>query len=67
MDANNYNDIIRHSTEATREKVYMIMNFQYPGENRPVPDPYYNGGFDHVYEILDNSCDHVISKLQYEF
>ena len=62
----NYNDIIRHSKDLTKEKVHMILNFQYPGENRAVPDPYYNGGFDHVYEVLNKACDHVISKIQYD-
>ena len=66
MDANNYNDIIRSIPKEGRDKVNLILNFQYPGENRTVPDPYFNGGFDYVYEILDDACDHVISKLQFE-
>ena len=67
MDASNYNDIINLTPKAYRDKVHMIMNFQYPNENRTVPDPYFNGGFDHVFEVLDKACDHVISKFEYAF
>ena len=63
MDTSNYNNIIHHANGNTKDKVHMIMNFQYPGENRTVPDPYYDGGFDYVYEVLDRACNHVISKL----
>jgi protein-tyrosine phosphatase len=63
MDTSNYNDVIRHAKPHQKDKIQMIMNYQYPGENRVVPDPYYDGGFDLVFEILESACDSVINKL----
>lgn len=62
MDTSNYNNIIKlSSNDEERAKVKMIMNYAYPAENRPVPDPYYDGGFDNVYNMLQLACSGVIS------
>jgi len=60
MDTSNYNDILRLANKEQRDKVKMILNFSYPRENRVVPDPYYNDGFEQVYQLLDNACDQLI-------
>lgn len=63
MDASNYKNINKLSEkEEEREKVHMMMNFAYPDENRAVPDPYYDGGFDNVYAMLELACNGIISK-----
>ncbi len=64
MDTSNYNDIKKFTDEQTSSKVHMILHFQFPGENRVVPDPYFNGGFDHVYHILNSACDHFIKSIE---
>ena len=52
MDAQNYNEVKRfsqlHQTEANIE---LLLNLVYPGQNRQVPDPYYDGKFEEVYNI----------------
>jgi len=60
MDADNYNEIIAHANKKQVSKVKMILNYTYPGENRRVPDPYYNDGFELVYQLLDAACDQMI-------
>jgi protein-tyrosine phosphatase len=41
----------------------MILNEIYPGQNREVPDPYYDdNGFEEVYAMLDKACDAVVSR-----
>jgi len=62
MDTSNYNDILRLANKEQRDKVKMILNFAYPGENRAVPDPYYNDGFEQVYQLLDTACDQLIQQ-----
>ena len=64
MDTQNYNDLRRLADEDNISKIQLIMDFQYPGENRIVPDPYFNGGFEKVYQILDDVCDHFIEYHQ---
>jgi len=60
MDADNYNEIIAHANKKQVSKVKMILNYTYPGENRRIPDPYYNDGFELVYQLLDAACDQII-------
>ncbi|MFZ1558795.1 MAG: low molecular weight protein-tyrosine-phosphatase, partial [Saprospiraceae bacterium] len=61
MDSTNYQDIIKIcSTETQKSKVKLIMNLKYPGMNMAVPDPYYDGKFDDVFELLNDAMDDVI-------
>ncbi|MGL2963224.1 low molecular weight protein-tyrosine-phosphatase [Flavobacterium sp. RSB2_4_14] len=66
MDSSNYDDVIQLAkSEAHKNKVEMILNHLFPGENVDVPDPYYGlqNGFDMVYEMLDETCDILAKKL----
>lgn len=66
MDSSNYDDVIQLAkSEAHKNKVEMILNHLFPGENVDVPDPYYGlqNGFDMVYEMLDEACDILAKKL----
>jgi len=62
MDSSNYQDILRKATtDEQKEKVKMVMNFEAPGRNESVPDPYWgNDGFGLVYDMLDRACDGVL-------
>lgn len=66
MDNFNYNDAISlaASTE-DQEKVKLILNEVFPGENVDVPDPYQGGqqGFENVYNMLDEACTIIAKKL----
>ena len=58
MDEDNYRDILNYATnEKQRSKVAMIMNFAKPETNQNVPDPYYDGRFELVYQMLDEACE----------
>lgn len=66
MDNSNYNNIISLAkTDAQKEKVYLILNELFPGENVDVPDPYYGlpNGFDTVYEMLNQATDSIAKKI----
>lgn len=64
MDSANYQDIIKMcSSEPQKLKVKLIMNFKHPGMNMAVPDPYYDGKFDQVFELLSDAMDDVIRSL----
>lgn len=63
MDSSNYNDVLKLcSSEEERAKVKILLNYVYEGENRSVPDPYFSGGFDEVYSLLDEALDCFIRK-----
>ncbi|WP_235297878.1 low molecular weight protein-tyrosine-phosphatase [Portibacter marinus] len=63
MDAENYNNVLKLADHPSKkEKVQLILNFLYPGENRVVPDPYYNGRFEEVYMLLDKATDAILNQ-----
>jgi len=66
MDSSNYQDILRQaSTAEQKKKVKMIMNFNQPGMNENVPDPYWgNDGFGLVYDMLDRACEQIVEEYK---
>ncbi len=67
MDQSNYDAIVAMSeNQVQRGKVTMILNELYPNKNKSVPDPYYGGaqGFEKVYEMLNEACTRIASKLE---
>ena len=66
MDANNYHDVIQMAkTETDKQKVRLILDEVFPGENLDVPDPYHGVqfNFDQVFEMLDEACESIAKKL----
>ena len=66
MDNSNYDDVIELAKkEEQKQKVQLILDYLFPGDNVDVPDPYYGlqNGFDMVYEMLDETCDILAQKL----
>lgn len=67
MDRQNYKNIINLAeSDIDKEKVEIILNRIHPGQNLEVPDPYYgdNDGFEHVYNLLDASCEQIANSLK---
>jgi protein-tyrosine phosphatase len=64
MDSQNYQDILKKGGKKYANKVEIILNYLHPEENRSVPDPYFGGGFDIVFDLLDLACDKVIERYQ---
>ena len=62
MDGSNLRDVLALAgTEQQRQKVSPIL--EYAGITRTeVPDPYYDGRFQEVYELLWESCQNIIAK-----
>jgi protein-tyrosine phosphatase len=66
MDQSNYTNVVRLApNEEAKQKVNLILNELFPGENVDVPDPFYGleNGFNSVYDMLDEACDSIAKKL----
>jgi protein-tyrosine phosphatase len=62
MDSNNHKDLMKLAkSEAAKLKVSLLMNYAFPGQNRQVPDPYYEGGFDVVFEMIEQAINEFIA------
>ncbi len=67
MDISNYMDVKKISGKLwNSEKVDLLLNELYPGENRNVPDPWYGNedGYHAVYKMIDEACNNIISKYE---
>ena len=64
MDSSNYQNIVRMaSNETQKRKVKLIMNYEKPGYNQAVPDPYWNSdGFEGVFQMLDRACEKIVEE-----
>lgn len=66
MDMSNYRDVLALAqNEEHRQKVSLILDEIFPGENVEVPDPYQGGpeGFHRVFEMLQEACNVIAQKL----
>ena len=60
MDSSNHVNVLNLCpSEAFRQKVTLMLDASYPGQNKPVPDPYYGGEhcFEHVYQLLAQASE----------
>lgn len=58
MDAENLRDMQRIP------KVHRLLEFSPPGRPQDVPDPYYTGQFDYVYELIHESCERLLEAIR---
>jgi protein-tyrosine phosphatase len=67
MDGTNYQDILDLAPdEKSAQKVILILNELFEGENVDVPDPYYGleNGFPKLYDMLEQVCDTIAENLK---
>ena len=65
MDSSNYQIVkalVKNKNQI--DKIKLVLNFVYPGQNMAVPDPYYDGNFQRVYDLLDAAMDKLIAQYQ---
>jgi len=64
MDHYNLKEISRMATPEQMQKIDLVLNELYPGENLEVPDPYMNDTIiDTVYNLLDAATDVIAEKI----
>jgi protein-tyrosine phosphatase len=65
MDASNFQNVMKLAeTDEHRSKVKMILDEAYPGEQRPVPDPWFGdmNDFEQVFEMLDSAVKSFVTQ-----
>jgi len=63
MDSQNYQDVIKEAkTDQERSKVEIFLNYAHPNSNMGVPDPYYTGNFEEVYDLLFLACQNFVDQ-----
>lgn len=65
MDSSNFSNMNQLArSEKDSQKLRLLMNEVYPGENRQVPDPYTGGqsGFEDVYDMIESAIDKFLTN-----
>jgi protein-tyrosine phosphatase len=66
MDYSNYENVVKLARDQNDiNKVDLLLNQLYPGENQSVPDPYFGGdeGFEQVYNMVDAAVSEFLKKV----
>ncbi len=68
MDAQNERDVkaIRARSAGGDAKVLRFMDLVADAKSTDVPDPYYTGNFDEVYELVQAGCAELLLRVQAE-
>jgi protein-tyrosine phosphatase len=67
MDTDNLSSVLSMARKQRhRDKVRLLLNELYPGQNKEVPDPYHEGdeAFDRVFKMLDEACEILCKNLK---
>ena len=62
MDSSNFQNIKALANEDQYAKIKLLLNYTYPDQNRAVPDPYYEGGFESVYQMIYKACHDLVEQ-----
>jgi protein-tyrosine phosphatase len=65
MDNSNW-DNVKKLPGAKEESLIKFMDLLPEHELREVPDPYFTGNFEQVYELMDAGCETLLDKIRTE-
>ena len=70
MDSSNLDDVQtlvrRHGTDGLTPVIARLLDYADPaiaGREHNVPDPYYTGNFDYVYELITSGCQGLLKEI----
>ena len=64
MDTSNRNSLRHLDTSGTyHHKIVLLLDYASGDSPRDVPDPYYAGGFDVVYNLVHDGCTGLLSHI----
>lgn len=64
MDAANAGDLRQLQADADGANVKLMLDYYPEAPVRDVPDPYYTGNFEEVFELLDTACDNLLGEIR---
>lgn len=73
MDTNNLRDVrkllndaggVKREGDGSRKQLFTFMELLPDKAMEDVPDPYYDGNFSFVYELVENGCKELLKRVQ---
>lgn len=66
MDDSNLADIEARTPADSKATIRMFLDYATDVEIREVPDPYYTGGFEYVFGLVQNGCTGLLKAIREE-
>ncbi len=66
MDTRNYSNLMAKARNKNdKEKITLLMDEIYPGQQKVVPDPYYGDieDYEETYALVEGACEHLAKRL----
>ncbi|EST11473.1 low molecular weight protein-tyrosine-phosphatase [Sporolactobacillus laevolacticus] len=63
MDRQNEKDLLKMAGKSYQNKVSRFMSLLHDQPQKDVPDPYYTGRFDEVYDLINRGTDQLLQDL----
>lgn len=63
MDDDNYTNLSRLANPDQQHKLHLFLDFASGVVEREVPDPYYGGGFPHVFDLIENASEGLLNHI----
>lgn len=63
MDSNNKSDIEKLEAKFPKAKVEMLLHFVPEMKDKNIPDPYFTGNFQEVYELIKQGCENLLEHI----
>lgn len=66
MDRGHLRELRARAPQAERDKIRLMRDFDEPGSEADVPDPYYGGekGFEEIFGMLSTCCRNLLAALR---
>ena len=64
MDRSNHQNLLSICPLGAEERLGMFLDFAPEVGRREVPDPYYEGGFDKVYEMIEQAAQGLLADIR---
>jgi protein-tyrosine phosphatase len=62
MDKDNFKELQKMAPNGTMHKVKLLMDYFDNNLTDDVPDPYYNGAFEHSYLLIQKACNNFVNQ-----
>ncbi|KAB2336096.1 low molecular weight phosphotyrosine protein phosphatase [Cytobacillus depressus] len=64
MDASNVQNIKKLNSDQSDTRVMMLLDLVEEATDKNVPDPYFTGNFEEVYELVKKGCEQLLKELR---
>jgi len=64
MDTENHQNLLSICPTGEEQKLHMFLDFAPHLARRDVPDPYYEGGFDSVYDMIEEAAKGLLADIR---